>query len=323
LWSPALGQRWQTILAAHQGALVHFDSIDLALYFPPAANSRKVLNHHNCESAMAERRAEKESHPLKRVYLRNQAHKLKRLEQQACHQFDVNLTVSELDTQTLQRQNPQAHCHVVENGTDTDYFHPSDIAVEPNTLIFAGGLSWYPNVSGIRYFVGEIWPLLKQMSPGIRLYLAGRSPTPAVAKLARLDPAIELVADPPDIRPWIWKAAVFICPIIDGGGTRLKILDAMAMGKAIVSTTIGAEGLGAQQGREILIADRPEDFAAEVLRLLKDNPLRCQLAAQGRSLVEKTYAWSVIAGHLDQAYQCAQDDKLCRHPMNRGASNRD
>jgi len=320
LWSPALGRRWEGILDSHPGALVHFDSIDLAMYFPPAANSRKVLNHHNCESAMAERRSDKEQNPVKRIYLRQQAGKLRRLEQQVCHQFDVNLTVSELDTHTLQARNPQAHCHVVENGTDTEYFHPSDAEPEPNTLVFAGGLSWYPNISGIRFFVRDIWPILKQKCSGIRMYLAGRSPGLALVQLAQSDSAIELVADPVDIRPWIWKASVFICPIIDGGGTRLKLLDAMAMGKAIVSTTIGAEGLDTREGQEILVADRPEDFAAQVLRVLQDSQLRKHLAAQGRVLVEKVYGWNVVATHLEQAYQCALDRKQCSQQNNQGGS---
>ena len=302
LWSPALGRRWEGFLAKHSGALVHFDSIDLALYFPAAAGFRKVLNHHNCESAMAERRAEKESNPLKRAYLRGQARKLRRLEQETCHQFDVNLTVSELDTQTLQARNPQAHCHVVENGTDTEYFHPSDVPTEPNTLIFAGGLSWYPNVSGIRFFVQQIWPILKQKCPGIRLYLAGRSPARAVVELAQSDPAIDLIADPEDIRPWIWKASVFICPIIDGGGTRLKILDALAMGKAVVSTTIGAEGLDVKPGEHLLVVDTPAAFAGSVAQALGDDGLRQRLGTCGRVFADRLYGWDAISDHLDDAY---------------------
>jgi len=315
LWSPELGRRWEGVLAQHPGALVHFDSIDLALYFPPARGFRKVLNHHNCESAMAERRAEKEPNPLKRAYLRQQARKLKRLEQEVCHQFDVNLTVSELDKRTLLERNPRAHCHVVENGTDTEYFHPSEVAPEPNTLIFAGSLDWYPNVAGIQYFVGEIWPILKQKCPGIRLYLAGRRPTPAIAQLAQSDPAIELIANPGDIRPWIWKGAVLVCPIIDGGGTRLKILDALAMGKAVVSTTVGCEGLRLENGKHVLIADTPEDLTFQIMRGLDDEGLRRELGANGRSLVEEFYGWEAIALHLLDAYECAAAPARCRHTV--------
>lgn len=310
LWSPALGKRWEAVLARHPGALVHFDSIDLALYFPPAGNFHTVLNHHNCESAMAERRAQKEPSLARRAYLRQQAAKLRRLEQQVCHRFGVNLTVSEVDAQTLKARNPQAICSVVENGTDTEYFHPSAVTqTEPETIVFAGGLRWYPNISGIRLFVREIWPLLRHQRPVIKLYLAGRTPTAAVKELARSDSAIELIPDPVDIRPWVWKATVFICPIIDGGGTRLKILDALAMGKAIVSTTIGAEGLEVRHGEHLLIADDPQDFAMNVLRLLDDSALRQRLAAHGRALAEAKYSWHAVGKHLEEAYQQALDGK--------------
>ena len=312
LWSPELGRRWQDVLAKHPGALVHFDSIDLALYLPPAASFRKVLNHHNCESAMAQRRAEKEPNPLKRAYLRQQARKLRRVEQEVCHQFDVNLTVSELDTQTLRERNPQAHCHVVENGTDTEYFHPSEIAPEPNTLVFGASLRWYPNVTAIQFFSREIWPILKQRCPGINLYLAGSKPVESVAEVANQDSHITLVSNPEDIRPWIWKGAVFVCPIIDGGGTRLKILDALAMGKAVVSTSIGCEGLEVKHGENILVADTPQDFAGEVLRLLGDEALRKQLAVNGRALVERLYSWEVIGRHLERAYHCAVNREECK-----------
>jgi glycosyltransferase involved in cell wall biosynthesis len=320
LWSPELGRRWEGVLAKHPGALVHFDSIDLALYFPPARGFRKVLNHHNCESAMAERRAEKEPNPLKRAYLRQQARKLKRLEDEVCPKVEVNLAVSELDAQVLSAGSPKGHFHVVPNGTDTGYFFPTEADPEPQSLVFAASLRWYPNISGILFFAREIWPILKQKCPGIRLYLAGRSPAPAVVQLAQSDPAIELIVNPADIRPWIWKAAVFVCPIIDGGGTRLKILDALAMGKAVVSTTIGAEGLDVKPGEHLLVADKPADFAHQVRQALLDDNLRQRLGARGRALVERLYSWEVIARHLGGAYQCVVEPGSC--PSRRAQSTR-
>ncbi|MFB3921520.1 MAG: glycosyltransferase family 4 protein [Terriglobia bacterium] len=315
LWSPTLNRRWREVLAQHPGALVHFDSIDLALYAPAAREFCGILNHHNCESAMAERRAFSEPNPVKKAYLRSQANKLRRLEEGVCHQFAVNLTVSELDKQALLERNPRAHWHVVENGTDTDYFRPSEAPPEPNTIVFAGGLSWYPNVSGIQYFARDIWPLLKRQRPGIRWYLAGRSPAEAVMRIAKSDPDITLIADPEDIRPWIWKAAVFVCPIIDGGGTRLKILDALAMGKAVVSTSIGAEGLEVAPGEHLLVADEPDSFAREVERTVGDDGLRNSLGQCGRALVERVYSWQTIGKHLVDAQLFAVD----LHRLGKGA----
>ncbi|MBZ5544877.1 MAG: glycosyltransferase family 4 protein [Acidobacteriia bacterium] len=311
LWSPELGRRWEAVLGRHPGALVHFDSIDLALYLPPAARFKKVLNHHNCESAMAERRAEKEPNPLKRAYLRQQARKLRRLEQEACHLFDVNLTVSELDKRSLLESSPRAHFHVVENGTDTGYFSPAEAVPEPKSVVFAASLNWYPNLSAVRFLGWEIWPRLKSQCPGIRLFLAGQKPPKWLVQWAEQDPEIVLVANPVDIRPWMARGAVFVCPILDGGGTKLKILDALAMGKAVVTTAIGCESLEVKHGENILVADTPEDFARQVLRLLGDEALRKQLGACGRALVEELYSWEVIGRHLEQAYQYALKGGPC------------
>ena len=323
LWSSALGQRWQQIVAEHRGALIHFDSIDLAKYFPPTAKRRKVLNHHNCESVMAERRARNEMNPIKRLYLKHQASKLRQLEKRLCHQFDVNLTVSDLDTQSLQSRNPRAHCHVVENATDTDYFTPSGVNPEANSLVFAASLRWYPNVSGILHFGREIWPLIKRQCPEVRLYLAGRQPCPPILQWARQDPSITVIPDPDDVRPWLARGAVFICPIIDGGGTRLKILDALASGKAVVSTTIGSEGLKLRQGDHLLVADRPQDFADQVLRLLSDHDLRHALGSTGREFVVQNYSWDVVGQRLERAYQCASGEGVCDsklQPQRNGAA---
>ena len=312
LWSPGLAARWKQTLDRLRPALVHFDSIDLGMFAPAAEGFRKALNHHNCESAMAYRRAEKEPNPLKKAYLWHQARKVERMERALCPRFDVNLAVSELDAQTLQQGSSKAHFHVVENGTDTHYFRPaSDNLEEPHSLIFAGTMDWYPNVSAIRFFVSEVWPRLKRECPAARLYLAGQKPPDSLVEWLRKYPDIIVIPTPEDIRPWVWKAAVFICPIVDGGGTKLKILDAMAMGKTVVSTAVGAEGLHVKHGENILLADAPQDFAREVLRALEDAALRRRIAAAGRILVEKEYSWEVIGGHLEQAYRCVQNRNAC------------
>jgi len=320
LWSPEVDRRWRLVLEKHPGALLHFDSIDLAGYVAAAAGFRKVLNHHNCESAMAYRRAERESNPLKKAYLWSQARKLERLEREMCAAFDMNLAVSDVDAEILRSRCPSGHFHIVENGTDTDYFHPSDAEPEPNTLVFAGSLDWYPNISGLRFFVRETWPLLKEKSPGIRLYVAGRSPVPEIVRLAKSDPAIELIADPPDIRPWVWRASVFICPIIDGGGTRLKILDALAMGKAVVSTPTGCEGLRFQGGGPVLVSNQRVEFISQTLHALNDKALRRDLGLRGRALAQAVYGWTAIAGQLSEAYEQAALCQANTAPNGRTAS---
>jgi len=308
-WSPAMAVKWHVMLREHQDALVHFDSIDLALFAGGAAGFRKVLNHHNCESAMARRRAEVERSPAKKFYLQSQAAKLARLEQTTCPLFDVNLAVSEADARLLRKGSPEATFLVVENSTDTDYFSPSSAPAEPDSLAFVSSLNWYPNISAIQYFVREIWPLVKARRRDARLYVVGMKPSHSLAEWLRQDSGITLVDSPADVRPWMSKAAALICPMRDGGGTKVKILDAMATGKAVVSTSLGCEGLEVRHGENVLIADTPEDFAARVLEALQDRVLRDRLGAQARSLVERKYNWSVVGSRLEEAYRQATGDK--------------
>ncbi len=305
LWSPHLDTRWRTLLEKHRGDLVQFETIDLAPYISGSNGFRRALTHQNCESAMAKRRAENETNPVKKAYLFNQAQKIERQEHYWCPRFDVNLAVSGLDAERLRTQCGVIHLHVVENGTDTEYFTPAAGQTEPNAIVFAASLRWYPNVSGIRFFTTRIWPLLKARCPGIRLYLAGRNPSPAIIQIAAADPDIQLIADPPDIRPWVARGSVFICPIIDGGGTRLKILDALAMGMPVLTTRLGCEGLQVEPGKNIVVADSPEEFASAAQSLLGNAALRQQLRTEGRKLVEEVYSWNAIVRRLEDAYECA------------------
>jgi glycosyltransferase involved in cell wall biosynthesis len=310
-WSPQVARTWRNTLEQSSAALVHFDSPDLAMLLPEAAGFPKVLNHHNCESAMAFRRGEREPNPIKKFYLRAEAWKFARLERKVCHLFDVNTAVSRDDAKLLQASNPQAHIHVVENGVDVDHFRSRGQPEETNALIFSGSLDWYANLSGIQFFLRDVWPILKSRRPDLRLYLAGKNPAGSLLRLAQESRDVQVVADPEDMRPWLERAAVFVCPILDGGGTRLKILDAMAMRKAVVSTTVGCEGLQVRHKENILVADAPADFAEGVLQLLENEALRRNLAAAGRMLVERQYSWERIGRELERAYRCALDRGSC------------
>jgi polysaccharide biosynthesis protein PslH len=325
LWSPlfqapfscrALGSRenllrWKKTLGEHPGALVHVDSIDLALFAGAANGFRKVLNHHNCESAMAYRRAQREPNPINKAYLWLQARKLAQLERSICNNFDVNTVVSEQDLHLLHARHPSAHIHIVENGVDTDYFIPASSEEEPHSLIFTGSLDWHPNLSAMRLLLQEIWPQIKASLPDARLYLAGKNPPSFLRQRARDDPSIIVVPNPNDMRPLLARAAVYVCPILEGGGTRLKILDAMAMAKPVVSTRIGCEGLRVEHGETIFVADAPQEFADKVTQLLENLKLRHQLGKAGRALVEREYSWERIAQQLEQAYRCALQRGMC------------
>ncbi len=310
-WSRDLEAQWRAALRRHQGALIHFDSIDLALFVDAAAGFRKVLNHHNCESAMSQRRAQNERNPVGKIYLRSQSHKLARIERAVCQLFDVNTAVSRVDMHLLQEKTPRAHFHVVANGTDASYFKPTSAQEEANTLIFAGSLNRYANISALRFFVGRVWPLVKQQFPSLRFYVAGKRPSNSLVRWLKRDSNVVVVADPEDIRPWIARAAVFVCPILDGGGTKLKILDAVAMGKAVVTTSIGCEGLDLKHGEHVLISDSPHDFARMIFLALRNGARRKQLGECGRAFVERYHSWAIIGEHLADAYRCAVSSGAC------------
>ncbi len=307
LFSPALLDRWKRKLAGYSEVLVHVDSIDLALYCAAIGGFPKVLNHHNCESALALRRAAQETNPLKRAFLRLEARKLARLESSLCRSFGVNTVVCEGDRQRLLAADPAAHFHVVENGVDTDYFQPASGQEEPHTAIFTGTLDWQPNLSAARYLVKEIWPKVKKECPDARLYLAGKNPPEMLFRLAKAEAGVEIFPNPDDMRPLLARASVFVCSLLEGGGTRLKILDAMAMARPVVSTAIGCEGLRVTRGQNILVADSCEEFATAVLRLFRDEQDRKRVGRLGRATVESEYAWSRISRQIEGAYQCAKN----------------
>jgi len=315
LFSNAILARWERLLSAHPGALLHFDSIDLALYATSAGNFARVLNHHNCESAMAYRQAANEKNLIQRVYMQQQAAKLAAEERSLCASFNVNTVVSEQDRKLLEAIQPNGRYHVVENGVDTEYFKPAAADPEAHTAIFTGLLGWGPNISAMEFMVRSVWPKVKERFHDARLYLAGKHPPERLLAWPKEDSSIVVIPNPEDMRPWLARASISVCPILEGGGTRLKILDALAMGKPVVSTIIGCEGLRVTHGKDILVADTPEDFAAQIAQLFENAELRRRIGVAGRQLVEEEYSWEVIGRQLEDAYRCAaqNDPRLGAH----------
>jgi glycosyltransferase involved in cell wall biosynthesis len=167
-------------------------------------------------------------------------------------------------------------------------------------MVFTGSMDWLPNEDAMQYFVREILPIIRTEEPAVSLSIVGRAPTPAVQRLAA-DAGIIVTGRVDDVRPYVRDAAVYVVPLRIGGGTRLKIFEAMAMGKAVVSTTVGAEGLPVTSGEHVLLADEPNTFARAVIRLMRDVERRRQLETAARALVVAAYDWSAVAGELENA----------------------
>ena len=290
-------------VASFRPNFVYFDTIGLAQYARGIRDLPLVMNHHNVESHMMRRRAGAARNPVVRSILSLQARRLEVAEAAASRTFDLHLTVSELDRGRLEALHPGVRAEVVPNGTDTEYFRarsPLDPVV-PGSLVFVGGLHWYPNRSAVEWLLREVVPRLAARRPGFRLTVVGKAPSPEMERMAREDSRIELVGEAEDIRPFVSRSAVFACPMLEGGGTRLKILDAMAQGIPIVATRMAVEGIDIVDGENALIADDPSTFCDALLRLFDDRELGERLARRARKLVEEAFAWPVVGERFRSA----------------------
>lgn len=276
-------------------------------FLQPSLNVRgldhcpRLLFQHNVESVIARRHAETSSHPLIRWFWRQQWRKMVRYEQQACREFDGVVTVSELDREILERDFGARRVWAIPTGVDSDYFRPWPHPAEENTLIFTGAMDWLPNEDAILYFADEILDPLRALVPGVRLTVVGRNPSRRLLDRLGRRPEIQVVGHVDDIRPQVGRHAVYIIPLRIGGGTRIKVYEAMAMGKAVVSTRVGVEGLPVRDREHVVLADRPQDFAAAIAHLLKDSAEREALGRRARQYVERHASWSRAADVFTEA----------------------
>ncbi|MDQ3898983.1 MAG: glycosyltransferase [Actinomycetota bacterium] len=255
--------------------------------FPRA--TKLVLDEHNIEYDILYRTFRGGTGLGRKLYNYVEYRKLRREERAVWRKFDGCALTSVRDQRLLCRDVPAARTVVAPNGVDTHFFRPGDTPPEPMTLVFFGAIDYYPNTDGVLFFLREVLPRLKQRYPALKLLIVGPSPPEAITRWAGDDIAITGFVE--DVRPYLARGAVIIVPLRIGGGTRLKIVEAMAMGKAIVSTTLGAEGIDVTDEQDILLADSAAAFAAQVGRLLDDPALARRLGAAARRLVERRYDW--------------------------------
>jgi len=278
---------------------VHMDSLDLARYLPLLGGVSVACTHHNVESRLLRRRGLAEDSLPRRWYMLRQARWIEDLERHWCERVAINLAVSEADRDELARLAPRARFGVIPNGVDVETFRPTD--APQDGLLFVGGANWFPNRDALEYFSAEILPLIRAggATPAVRW--VGRS-SDADRQHYAARHGIDLTGYVDDVRPHIARAACYVVPLRVGGGTRLKILDAWAMGKAVVSTSIGCEGLEAVDGENILVRDTPASFAQAVREVLLDAGLRERLGRAARRTVERRYSWDVIGAELRRLY---------------------
>ncbi|MFN0085088.1 MAG: glycosyltransferase family 4 protein [Blastocatellia bacterium] len=278
------------------------DFLGSTLNFPARSATPVALFQHNVESILWRRHTEHETHPVKRAAFKLEAAKMARYEAAAVARFDHIIAVSEYDREQMAKMSANARISVVPTGVDLRQYEAGagDSPTEP-LVIFLGSMDWEANVDGVAYFCRDIWPRIKRAVPEARFRIVGRNPPARIKQLGQ--PAsgdIEVTGRVESVIEHLREAAVFVVPLRIGGGTRLKIYEAMAMRKAVVSTTIGAEGLDVNHGRDILLADEPESFADGVIDLLRDHPKRMRFEAAAGAQAAR-YDWSVVTCTFEES----------------------
>ncbi|HSJ25727.1 MAG TPA: glycosyltransferase family 4 protein [Longimicrobiales bacterium] len=294
------GEHLGRLLAGSRFDIVHVDSLDLARWLPLLAGLPVACGHHNVESALMHRRAQARENPVMRRYLAQQARRLEDTERRWAPRVALNVAVSAADRDALLRIAEGARCEVAPNGVDLDTFAPGP--GRDDGIVFVGGTTWFPNLDALHHFGDDILPLLRAAGVDVPVRWVGRA-TPPQRDAAARDYGIEMPGYVTDVRPWLRDAACFVAPLRVGGGTRLKILDAWAMGKPVVSTSIGCEGLAARDGENILVRDTPAGFADAIRTVLGDPALRARLGTAARRTVERHYGWTASGDVLIEQYR--------------------
>lgn len=286
--------------------IIHADSIHMVRYARAAqlaGGGRVIYNWHNIESEAMSRFAQTVESAPKRWYAQHTAAKLEALEREILPQALGHVVCSEREHQKLSAWCPPAAIHIAENGVDTSAF-PGALNPNPEPrLIFVGSMDYFPNIDAAVHFSTAIWPQLRTHLPRLTLTIVGARPTPQVLELASLE-GVTVTGTVPDVRPFYANALAAIVPLRTGGGTRLKILEAMAAGTPVISTELGAEGLAVTPDENILLAsaESPEPWLQSVRTLLTQPECRAQLAASARHLVESRYDWRSIGNSLATEY---------------------
>lgn len=272
--------------------------------------ARKLVVAHNVETLIWERYARTEAHPLRRWYVRDQARKFERFERRAFAEAHRVVAVSPDDAALIHDRFgvPRGRVDVVDNGIDRAAFEAVVPDRDPRRVLFLGSLEWRPNLDAVGLLLDRIFPAVRAAVPGATLDLVGRRPPAALARRAAGAPGVALHADVADVRPFLARAGVMAVPLRVGGGSRLKILEALATGLPVVSTRVGAEGLCLRDGEHLDLADDPPAFAAALAAALRDPDRARHLAARGRDLVLRRYDWDALAGALERSWErCAAD----------------
>ncbi len=296
--SKAMKRQIQQILRVQKFDAIVCDFLFPAPNMPDLATC--VLFQHNVESTIWKRHVEHAAGFARRTYFQLQARRMLAYESQVCRAVKSVIAVSEADAGIMREQYGVQRVAAVPTGVDLEFFARPANPPRVADLVFLGSMDWMPNIDGMRWFVSEVLPLIRERRPECSLSIAGRKPAAEILALAARDPGIQVTGTVPDVRPYLWGSAVSVVPLRIGGGTRLKIYEAMAAGIPVVSTTVGAEGLDIREGETIRIGDDPRTFADACLELLDHPDQRARMAGNALHMIEERYSWEVAARRFEE-----------------------
>jgi glycosyltransferase involved in cell wall biosynthesis len=297
------GQEIKTAIQDAPPDLVHLDSMDLYRWLELIPSVPTTCTHHSVESDLLRLRAERLGTRAASAYVMHQARLVEAVERELCGRFDMNVMTSDTDGDRLRLLASGARTSTVPNGVDVDFFRPEPREqVVRDRVVFLGPTYMFPNRDAVQFFLDAIWPAVREERPAATFRIIGKNSGDEKARF-EANSGVTCLGYVPDIRPHFAEAECSVVPLRVGGGTRLKILDAWAMGKAIISTSIGCEGLATANDHNILIRDDPADFAKAIVEVLRDPELRNRLGNNGRKTAEEIYAWPVIGRNLNAIYR--------------------
>lgn len=303
-WHKGAGEVIREAVRSHNPDLVEFHHLNTAIYRDFAASVPAILREHNVEFKVWERHAANASVWWERVYAKWCAPRVRRYEGQAASRFDKCIVVSEADRVHLQQVAPEARIEVIPSGVDTEYFKPhSQVLEEPWSLTLTGSFNWGPKQQSLVSLLTHVFPRVKAKVPEARLHVIGKGVPDRLRKMAERIPGVTLHGKVPDVRPYIARSALVIQYLESGGGIALKVLEAMAMSKPVLSNALGCEGIPLKHGRDVFLADGPDAFAQAAAALLADPAQRARLAEEGHRRVLEEYSWHVIADRFQECYR--------------------